>query len=437
MTKKKVYPVYFAGQRGRQEATEAFQQNETDTWQRWLKHARDNKKTTVVTCCCLPAETDPVRRRLKVHYSQDTERCWLSSYAFTGHEHKPDCRFYSVWSDERHAEIYQGDAVHAAADGTIVVRLPTGLQKKAPSEKKQVDNAADDEPEKRTRRSSMRLLGLLHLLWEQSGINVWHPAFDKKKRTPGWVSWHLQQTAARIRVGRVPLAQSLLLMAMKGTPQVVSNREHMRAAEKNRRRLIVISVLAGWSEAGEGRLQTTLPLGLFSGFPDLVLPEDVRLRLERSFARELGDWRRGMKVVVIAETDPPETSFRHVDGRNIPSGCTTVIDVALMTVSPRFIPLDSAYEGLVEEKLWQEKRAFIKPLRYDGEEDVFPDFILTDVQGTDALPVEVFGMNSPEYLARKQKKIAHYDREYGTGRWWQWDASADPAGTSPPAFPAR
>ncbi|WP_246872896.1 hypothetical protein [Pantoea ananatis] len=86
MARKKTYAVHFRGQRGERDASEAFQQEETGTWQRWLKHARDNKKTTVVTCSCLPAETDPVKRRLKVHYSQETERCWLSSYAFTGNE---------------------------------------------------------------------------------------------------------------------------------------------------------------------------------------------------------------------------------------------------------------------------------------------------------------------------------------------------------------
>ncbi|WP_336717983.1 DUF1173 family protein, partial [Pantoea ananatis] len=178
----------------------------------------------------------------------------------------------------------------------------------------------------------------------------------------------------------------------------------------------------------------TLPLGLFFGFPDLVLPEDARLRLERSFGRELGDWRRGMKVVVIAETEPPETAFRHVDVRNRPFSCSTFIDVALMTVSPRFIPLDSGYEGLVEEKLWQEKRAFIKPLRYDGEEDIFPDFVLKDVPGVEALPMEVFGMNTAEYLQRKQEKTAHYDKEYGPGHWWYWNAAEK---SDMPAFPAH
>jgi len=101
-----------------------------------------------------------------------------------GNEHKSDCRFYSVWSDERQAEIYQGEAVRASADGTTVVRLPTCLQKKSPSDGKPAENTSADEPVKHKRRPSMSLLGLLHLLWEQPGINVWHPAFDKKKRSP-------------------------------------------------------------------------------------------------------------------------------------------------------------------------------------------------------------------------------------------------------------
>ncbi|MFL6615737.1 MAG: SDR family NAD(P)-dependent oxidoreductase [Pantoea agglomerans] len=138
-------------------------------------------------------------------------------------------------------------------------------------------------------------------------------------------------------------------------------------------------------------------------------------------------------TTVIAETEPPATSFRHIDGRNRPSSSSTVIDVALMTVSPRFIPLDSSYEEAVEEKLWQEKRTFIKPLRYDGEEDVFPDFVLKDVPGVDALPMEVFGMNTPEYLLRMQEKTSYYEAQYGPGHWWSWNAAEK---SDMPAFPS-
>ena len=61
---------------------------------------------------------------------------------------------------------------------------------------------------------------------------------------------------------------------------------------------------------------------------------------------------------------------------------------------------------------WDENRAFNKPLRYDGKEDVFPNVVLTNVPGKEALPMKVFGMNTLEYLQRKRVKAAIYDREY-------------------------
>ena len=46
-------------------------------------------------------------------------------------------------------------------------------------------------------------------------------------------------------------------------------------------------------------------------------------------------------------------------------------------------------------------------------------------------------MRTPEYLQRKREKMALYDREYGAGRWWQWDASSYSEGLNIPAFPVR
>ncbi|MDU4749001.1 hypothetical protein FHW04_003817 [Pantoea sp. AN62] len=296
MAAKKTFPVRFAGMRGMRGMRECdadFRTDKPEQWQRWLKYARDNKATTVVTCLCRPPDEDAQCRRLKVHLSQKTDQCWLASWAFSGHEHAPDCRFYSVWSDERQAAIYAPDVVKATPDGSIVVCLPTGLHKKYIQDKKPDAIPVSAGPVKRRRQPSMRLLGLLHLLWEQSGINVWYPAFDRKKRYPGWISWRLNETAARVRIGQVPLQQSLMLMAMKDSPQVTQNRLIAKDAGRASRRLILISQLAIWNDAAGERLQHTLPLGLFAGFPALQLPDDVRARLTRSFSRELGDWRRG------------------------------------------------------------------------------------------------------------------------------------------------
>ena len=74
---------------------------------------------------------------------------------------------------------------------------------------------------------------------------------------------------------------------------------------------------------------------------------------------------------------------------------------------------------------------------YDGEADVFPDFLLKDVPGREIVPLEVFGMNTPDYLERKAVKLEHYREEYGEGNWWNWDANKADALSNIPAFPVK
>lgn len=54
MAAKKTFPVRFAGMRGMRECDADFRTDKPEQWQRWLKYARDNKATTVVTCLCRP-----------------------------------------------------------------------------------------------------------------------------------------------------------------------------------------------------------------------------------------------------------------------------------------------------------------------------------------------------------------------------------------------
>ncbi|HCQ7112515.1 TPA: DUF1173 family protein, partial [Enterobacter hormaechei] len=98
--------------------------------------------------------------------------------------------------------------------------------------------------------------------------------------------------------------------------------------------------------------------------------------------------------------------------------------IVLMHVSENWIPLDSSYEAVVAEKLDAEHRQYVKPMRYDASiSEVFPDFYLLDTKSDKPFPMEVFGMATPAYLARKQLKKDYYNREYGPYGWWHWDAT--------------
>lgn len=85
-----------------------------------------------------------------------------------------------------------------------------------------------------------------------------------------------------------------------------------------------------------------------------------------------------------------------------------------MLVSDNWIPLDSSYEAIVSRKLDAEHRHYVKPMRYDASaSDVFPDFYLLDTRSDKPFPMEVFGMSTPAYLARKELKKAYYNQNMG------------------------
>lgn len=50
------------------------------------------------------------------------------------------------------------------------------------------------------------------------------------------------------------------------------------------------------------------------------------------------------------------------------------------------------------------------------------------------MPLEVWGMATAEYRARKAEKAAYYDDTYGEDGWWSWDAAT---GDPVPDFPTR
>ena len=83
------------------------------------------------------------------------------------------------------------------------------------------------------------------------------------------------------------------------------------------------------------------------------------------------------------------------------------IDVALQLCNRSFIPCDSSYEVDMANRLVEERRRFVKPLRRDDADKMLPDFRLTDT--TPPTAIEVYGMESNDaYRARKLQKQALY-----------------------------
>ena len=88
-------------------------------------------------------------------------------------------------------------------------------------------------------------------------------------------------------------------------------------------------------------------------------------------------------------------------------GHLRVIDAAAQLTTKDYLPAESSHEVTMADHLVAAGRRFVKPLRYDQQDAVFPDFVLTDVRPP--VYVEVWGITGRRlYEVRKRAKRAHY-----------------------------
>ncbi|EMN3634435.1 DUF1173 family protein [Pseudomonas aeruginosa] len=410
-----IYPV----QIGTKRYSKEFQVDEISakSWRSVLDKAYG---VTHATCCC-PGKGG---KKLAIKLRESSDSYHLARFAGTGAEHANQCRFYAPAPEASGLQGYATGVVVEGDDGSLRIKLARGLRV-LPTREAEDEARAMTAIQPGIRRPAMTLLGLLHFIWQESRLNTWYPAMEGKRNLFS-VAKALANTAPRINAGRVRLNEVLLLPSRKDSDRARENQSRVQAALDRGLRLVVIAPLARYDAPKHGDDLERLPLSMPFGMPTLYL-NDQWSRAGGRFQREISLWKDGNSVMAIAQAEVRM-------GKKYPYA--KVLDLALMSVSDRWIPTDSSYEALVEQQLRAEGRAFEKPLRFDArEEDIFPDFWMLDTD--QPYPMEVFGMATPEYLARKHVKERYYTREYGSSGWWRWDASSDPSGLKMPAFPKK
>ncbi|HHL0036585.1 Predicted transcriptional regulators containing the CopG/Arc/MetJ DNA-binding domain [Enterobacter hormaechei] len=399
-------------------------------WKSTLQRCHPSKgANAVVTCGC----RGKGRKLLSIHYTSASDTYRLAKYPGTGMDHEPGCDYFALDKMNTGLKGYQDGVVREDNEGFFVIRLSSGLKQMDPAPQ---DDCSPAPPARRPAdgQSSMTLLGLLHLLWNESGLNCWHPAMAGK-RTPSLVRYKLNEVAQRVRSGRNHLSNSLLVGKEPRDKHSHELDTITRDAEKNSRRLILLSPLARYDPARHEPNPAYIPFKNFIGMPlSFITSASQWQSVVRRFPSEIAAWKAGGRVVAIALTTPPVTK----ESGGSSNTRVKTLQIALMHVSDNWIPLDSGYEKQVAEKLDTEQRQYIKPMRYDASEsEVFPDFVLLDCGVDKPVPMEVFGMNTPSYLARKELKVDYYNRRYGQLGWWYWDAAVHNSSSEIPDFPTK
>lgn len=382
----------------------------TDAGQKKLQTAKSAKLN--IYCKCMP------EKLLLISARRHGNGYVLARFPNTGPLHSLNCDDYLSDPTQSGAGHYDSNAIRETEDG-YAIRLGVSLRRKGRNldDPGLIKTGDDDKPHKKFSR--LGLFGLLHFLWANSRLNSWRGVSFESCRKWNDVANRIDKQL-KIMTSKSTEMSGLVVLPRtsngsfidKQLTEIKQKLPRQGADPQTVELRILIGHLIRLKESqydGFGLIVEDRKESFWIGGAEWAQAVNAcpYPSIERVI-RELSINERMERVVVIGRIEHTE------------KGNLKFIDLRLMAVTKDFIPVDSSYERQLSDYLVENNRQFEKPLAYDAEDGVFPDFLLTDIEPV--LPMEVWGMTgNPEYDARKKTKLAEYARK---GSVWEWDPTS-------------
>ncbi|RAS59545.1 uncharacterized protein DUF1173 [Lentzea atacamensis] len=333
-------------------------------------------------------------------------RYHLANWPAEGHQHIPGCPWYRSHSSVSGRSAY-AEAITTIEDGTAI-RLSAPLTVRGASASPSTTTGPADAAAGTSRRA-LGPLALLHYLWECAQLNTWHPQVER--RTWRTCQALLDEQVRDCQVNKVPLADALWIVpAFRPEHADRINAAWDRflagltATSRARRRGLVLGELRAATPTDYSvRLSLAHQKAPLYATPQLM--DRVRRSYPSVFSEHTGQSLRPRVVLCLIERSP--------------GGYAKVVDLAAMLTTQTYLPVDSSYEADMADSLVSAGRAFVKPLRYDGD-GVFPDFVLVDDEPETY--VEVWGVRGRESYETRRRAKQNFYRDTGRALL-EWDVN--------------
>ena len=358
-------------------------------------------------CMCSKERPKIAIKEYHTHYG-------LARYPNTAHLHRKDCFYYEI------NETLSGRASYNRAISDSSVRINIGLNVKSKNKLSEETTVTKVSGRTRSIRGSLRLQGLLHHIWEEQGLNIWSKNFKGKRTLKNVVNRILNYPFLWGGSRSLIMDRTIVMFPYMAEDHLQHNQAVVRDKMK---RVLVLGHYNGYNcKEGSGRIRIKMNAFQGNSKKDIQYVNDYLLYADHNLFADFAERFPTANKIFKEKTGGIIMMMSGYIGSQNSNG-QHYINITDYTVMPIYgyaynIPVDSSHELRIAEKLITEKRSFIKPLRYDDEEMVLPDFILTDTRCN--TPMEVWGLNTPEYIARKHEKRLIYNEGYE--QWWEWNA---------------
>ncbi len=280
----------------------------------------------------------------------------------TGSQHASDCASFEPSAEASGLVQLLGTAiVEDPTSGATVLKLdfPLSLQSGRPIPARQTAPAGTV----RHRGVRLSLRSLLHYLWSEADLTRWHPGFHGK-RTWGTVRRQLLQAVEQKTACGATLTSRLYVpetFILDQKDAIIGRRRAIWASASLRpgRPQQLLLTIGEVKEVVPGRHGYR---AVIKHIPDVAFAIDEALyrRIESRFADELALWNASdrIRMIMIASFGLSEAGLPFIAG------------LYLMAATQQWLPVETAAEWQLVERLVRDQRRFSKVLRYDLPKDV-------------------------------------------------------------------
>ncbi len=334
----------------------------------------------------------------------------------TGRLHHPTCPSFEPEPGTSGLSELMGEAIIEHSPDQVEVRTDFAISR-IPGKAMPRGAALPDPAEIRAPRKRMSLRALLHFLYERAGFNRWYPAMEGR-RNQGVLHKYLLEASRGVLLKGAMLDERLYV------PEPFRSEFKEEIAARRRKRLALLL-----SPEDAVQFKMAIIVGEYNGsesttfgrrisvrhMPDVSLCIDGKTwdRVDRSYGAIL----QARDADVACKPRAMMAALIYAKGEHV----YQVDTISMMLTTESWIPLDGLHELPLIEALQHERRAFLKPLKYDARIAVaFPNVLLLDC-GKAPVPMHVV---SP-FADAKERAIKERVVANGGASTWVWYADRE------------
>ena len=287
-----------------------------------------------------------------------------------------------------------GDFVDLAASFSLQDEIAGAnvIEEKNPKNEKQINIWTVPE------RRRTGLGGIMNYAIIDSQLNFW--GANSTRTRSSYVN-AIRKSLEKVVIKRIPLGQRIFVCGdeepsggqqelFSSTDEFILNLAHESSKRGTTARGIMFDEITSVHQEGGKTTLNGMHLQKL-----LTVTGSMADRIKQSYSHEwaaIGKGGRHVFCMFLLSTDSNDQ--------------IKIEDVALFLTSRDYFNVDAGPEVIMVNKLIDENRKFMKPYRLWNESGFIPDFRLLDTLKESI--IEVWGMNTNQYINQKKKKIAYY-----------------------------